>query len=130
VAQTNKVAIIDDSADYLQFIKTSLGRIAEKVEVLCFSSPEEAQSALRKSKVRLIICDINFDPENESDRQGLNLLRWLKEKLPEVPVVMMTRYMDQGFREEAMALGADGFLEKPILLGQLREIADNYLFNM
>jgi DNA-binding NtrC family response regulator len=122
-----QIAIIDDSEDYLQFIHTALRRLAEKVEVICLPNPSEAKTRLPISHVRLVLCDINFDPANERDRQGLELLKWLKENLSGVPVVMMTRYVDQGFREEAMTLGADGFLEKPILLSQLKELAEKYL---
>lgn len=122
-----KTAVIDDSEDYLQFIKISLQRIAAGTDVLCFINPDDARSGLKGVEVSLILCDINFDPENEVDSQGLELLQWLKDNLPHVPVVMMTRYLDQGFRDEAMRLGAEGFLEKPILLGQLRDLSIKYL---
>lgn len=121
------ISIIDDSEDYLNFLRTTLERIVPEVELVFFKTPDEAKGVIKQKDSSLILCDINFNPEDETDNQGLELLHWLKKELLDIPVIMMTRYLDQGFKEEAVKQGADGFLAKPISLAQLREIVNKYL---
>jgi DNA-binding NtrC family response regulator len=53
---------------------------------------------------------------------GLALLDLLKERLPEVPVVLMTAFDDLPTVVQAMRKGAVDFLVKPVDLDQLKEV--------
>lgn len=48
------------------------------------------------------------------DMSGLELLAALKARAPALPVIIMTGYASDGVAEQAMRLGAVGFLVKPI----------------
>jgi FixJ family two-component response regulator len=47
------------------------------------------------------------------EMSGLDLLAALKTRAPALPVIIMTGYASDGVAEQALRLGAVGFLEKP-----------------
>lgn len=59
--------------------------------------------------VRLMTLDISMPGES-----GLDLLVRLREKFPDLPVVMMTSMGDASTVTKAMALGAFAYLTKPV----------------
>lgn len=120
------IAIIDDSQEYLDFLSSSLRRLDKEVQVCAFTTIEDAKAQFLNITPDFVICDINFDPEDETDCRGLDLLSWLKKNYPKIPVVMMTRYLDQGFKSKAVALGTDEFLEKPIKIQQLKGLLEKF----
>lgn len=121
------IAVIDDSDDYLSFIKASLKKIAGDIPVVTFIDIDTAKKDMEQEPADLVLCDINFDTGNDTDRQGLDFLAWYRLKYPQNPIFMMTRYLDQGFKEEALKLGATGFLEKPIRIDQIKSIINDHL---
>jgi DNA-binding response OmpR family regulator len=52
---------------------------------------------------------------------GLEMLPRVKAARPNVPVIMITAYGDEGTKKKAAELGAAGLLTKPIDFGLLRE---------
>jgi CheY-like chemotaxis protein len=63
----------------------------------------------------VILSDINMPGID-----GLELLRRAKEPRPELPVLIVTAYADDGRRRQAAELGAAAFLAKPIDFGRLK----------
>ena len=65
---------------------------------------------------------------------GLELLREIKTRRPDLPVMMVTAYGDDERRRRASELGASEFLTKPVdfdqLKAQLRELPTATWLNM
>ena len=51
---------------------------------------------------------------------GLELLREVKQRRPDLPVMMLTAYGDDERRRRASELGASEFLTKPVDFDQLK----------
>ncbi|MFH1763845.1 MAG: sigma-54 dependent transcriptional regulator [Gemmatimonadota bacterium] len=74
-----------------------------------------------------------FDPEvvlsdvRMPGMDGIELLRLLQERAPEVDVVLMTAYDDMATVARAMREGAFDFLVKPLKLGELRTVLTRLL---
>jgi CheY-like chemotaxis protein len=70
----------------------------------------------------VILSDINM-PQMD----GLTLLREIKTRRPELPVIMVTAYGDDERRRRAHEYGAAEFITKPVdfdfLKAQLRQLA-------
>jgi len=49
-------------------------------------------------------------------------LQWLKENYPDVKVIVMSAYRDHDAAVDALNLGAEYYLKKPINLRELKEI--------
>ena len=52
---------------------------------------------------------------------GLELLGEIKQRLPDLPVMMVTAYGDDERRRRASELGAAEFITKPVDFDQLKE---------
>jgi CheY-like chemotaxis protein len=70
-----------------------------------------------------VLSDINMP-----GMDGLELLAEIKQRFPNLPVLMVTAYGDDDRRRGARALGAFQFLPKPVdfehLKAQLRQLPD------
>lgn len=70
-----------------------------------------------------VLSDINMP-----GMDGLQLLREIKQRCPDLPVLMVTAYGDDERRRHARGLGAFDFLTKPVnfdhLKAQLRQLPD------
>lgn len=79
------------------------------------SNPTEALGLLRQHEFNVLVTDLNMGSES-----GLDLARSALAIDPDLAVLMLTGVDDLAVAEEALALGAFGYLIKPIELNELR----------
>lgn len=110
------VHVIDDDdalRESLEFLLKSAG-----INVRSFASARQFLESLPDDTLRCVITDVRM-PEIS----GVELLRRLKGKNIEVPVIVITGHGDVALAVEAMKLGAADFLEKPfddeVLIGSV-----------
>jgi CheY-like chemotaxis protein len=118
-----KILVVDDEPDVrLLFEQRFRREIRSGTFAFSFAySGEEALAFLQRhpSEVVLILSDINMP-----GMSGLELLRRVKQELipPPPPLVMMlTAYGDTETHDQAMQLGANDFLTKPVDFGVLKD---------
>ena len=121
-----KILVVDDEKDVeILFQQRFRREIKEKeIEFVFAYSGEQALTFLNQHthEAVLILSDINMP-----GMSGLELLREIKEKYDQPPpfVMMITAYGDAENYNQAMRLGADDFLTKPldfsVLKGKLKE---------
>ena len=117
-----KILVVDDEKDVqLLFEQRFRKEIkAGEVEMAFAFSGEEALEFMQyhEQEAILILSDINMP-----GMSGLELLKNIKEKYETPPpvVMMITAYGDDQNYQEAMRLGADDFLTKPVDFLNLKE---------
>ncbi|MFZ4545661.1 MAG: response regulator [Saprospiraceae bacterium] len=117
-----KILVVDDELDIKSLFEQYFRREIRNGELeLCFA--HSGESALdffnsHETEVVLILSDINMP-----GMSGLQLLEKIRMTHPGVlPVIMMiTAYGDEDNRNEALRLGANEFLVKPIDFTNLKE---------
>ena len=119
------ILMIDDEPDMADLFRQRFRReTREGTYVLHFAlSAQEALDKLAtgiEPQLIVVLSDINMP-----GMDGLALLREIKERRPEVPVMMVTAYGDQERRQRASEYGAAEFITKPVdfdfLKGQLKQ---------
>jgi DNA-binding response OmpR family regulator len=100
------VLIVDDEELLRNLLEKIITRQGHKV--MTARDGREALDIIKKHKVSLVISDIKM-PEID----GLELLVKIKEGYPRLPVLLMTGHTSEFTRTEALAVGADGYIEKP-----------------
>jgi YesN/AraC family two-component response regulator len=66
-------------------------------------------------EILLLLSDINMPEMN-----GFELLKYVKENIQGLQVIMVTAYGDEENYNKAMKYGADGFITKPINFKELK----------
>jgi len=109
--------IVDDD----QRILTSLSGVLtdDQTTVHTAEDAESALAILGEDPVGIVLTDVKMP-----GMSGLNLLRILKERVPDLDVILMTAYDDLPTVAEAMREGAADFLVKPLDLHRLRRLLD------
>ena len=121
-----KILVVDDEKDVQVLFQQRFRREIRDNElqfVFAFSG-HEALLYLdnHNHEAVLILSDINMP-----GMSGLELLKHIKQKYESPPpiVMMITAYGDSGNYNDAMKLGADDFLTKPLDFSALREKLKN-----
>lgn len=109
------IVIVDDEADTHLLYKLKFKKIFSdlgELNLVSFLNAHDCLSYLQshsKPQVDLILSDINM-PEMD----GFTLLEKIHALDSKIPVYMVSAYESQEFRKKADALGASGFLSKPV----------------
>jgi two-component system response regulator AtoC len=112
VSERFRVLVIDDDPGVRDYLGALVSR--RGYEVFAHPSGEEALRKLDADRPDLVTLDVVLP-----GMDGLETLRRLKERLPEVPVVMLSGHGQARTIVEAMRLGATDFLRKPFEVEEL-----------
>jgi CheY-like chemotaxis protein len=115
------ILVVDDEPDVAELFRQRFRReIRQGTYVLHFAvSGEEALDKLAdgvQPELIVILSDINMP-----GMDGLTLLREIKTRRPDLPVMMVTAYGDDERRRSASKAGAHQFLAKPVDFDRLKE---------
>ena len=119
--------VVDDEPDVAELFRQRFRREARQgTYVIHFAASGEAALELLGGGVEpgviVILSDINMP-----GMDGLQLLGEIKQRFPDLPVMMITAYGDDERRRRADDLGASEFLTKPVdfdhLKAQLRQLS-------
>jgi len=109
-----KVLLVDDEEEFLELMEERL--VARGIEVSKSSSAEDALSRIETDMFDAVILDLQMPGMN-----GLEALRQIKERRPEIQVILLTGHATVEKGVEAIKLGAMDFVEKPADLEVLEE---------
>ncbi len=123
-----KILVVDDEMDVKMLFEQRFRREIKNNEVdfqFAFSGEDALQFLTsHQHEAVLILSDINMP-----GMSGLDLLKHIKENFENPPptVMMITAYGDDENYNEAMKLGADDFLTKPVDFLSLKEKIKKFL---
>ena len=103
---SEKVLIVDDEKDFLEVMAERMR--AQGMDVLTTTSAEEALGMVEKESYDAVIMDFMMPAID-----GFKALKLLKEKKPEVQIILLTGNVPEQKRIEAKKLGALDVIEKP-----------------
>lgn len=108
-----RVLVVDDERFFREAIRELLE--AEGHPVLAAATAVDALEAAADPEIGVVVLDIQLP-----DRSGLEVLRALRERRPDVRVVMLSAHTDQEYVLEALRLGACDYLAKPLHEEEMR----------
>ena len=108
-----KILVVDDEAKMRRILQLFLEEHAYTVEQA--ANGEEALKRIASFNPDLVICDIRMPRLN-----GIELLRRSKAISDDLPVIIMTAYGEVKTAVEAMKLGAENYITKPLDMEELR----------
>ena len=105
---TKKILIVDDEPDIIKLISDILSE--HSFNIITSSTVEESLRLINDNEIDIALLDVSLD---EKKRDGVFLLKVLKEKNNETPVIMMSGHANIQTAVDTMKLGAFEFIEKP-----------------
>ncbi|MDH2310939.1 response regulator transcription factor [Methylobacterium brachiatum] len=106
------ILVIDDEPPIRKLLRTGLS--TQGYAILEAPNAAAALELLGRDRVDLVILDLGLP-----DMRGHDLLRAIRTRHPELPVVVLSSRTDEGGKVEALDLGADDYVTKPFGMAEL-----------
>ncbi len=110
-APSGRLLLVDDQRDVLEALRLLFK--AEGFAVDPVQSPAAALEALDHGHHDAVLADLNYTRDTTSGDEGLDLVRQIGDRDPDLPVIVMTAWASVDVAVEAMRRGARDFVEKP-----------------
>ena len=114
------VLLVDDSRDMLELLRRYMNSMG--LTPFTTNNVVDAIEVLEQGPVDLVITDLNM-PEVS----GTQLVRYVTQHFPKVPVLVITGFPDVHVAVEVMKQGAVEFLVKPVTEAELRTAVEKVL---
>lgn len=112
------ILLTDDETLALNGLQDNVDWEALRVERLYKAqSKREATEILQSQKVDIVVTDIEM-----ANGSGLELIAWIQENQPTVKTVIYTGHAEFSYARDALRLGAEDYLLKPIAYQDLEQI--------
>jgi two-component system response regulator PilR (NtrC family) len=115
-----RALIVDDEPDIRELLEITLGRM--KLDTRSARDVKEAREWLAREPFDLCLTDMRLP-----DGTGLELVQYIQQRHPHVPVAMITAYGSLDTAINALKAGAFDYLTKPVDLARLRELVNSAL---
>jgi CheY-like chemotaxis protein len=107
--ERKKILIVEDNTETQLILKIYL---RDFYEVDTVPTAVEGLKKIKKGKYNLVILDINLPGELD----GNDVIETVKNdpELKSIPILVVTAYALKGDKEKYIAMGANGYLAKPV----------------
>ncbi len=121
VWEGKSILIAEDIVSNYNFLRLLLKK--SKVNILWVENGRDAvNTALNNDSIDLVLLDINLPILN-----GYEVVKQIKKKKPNLPVIAQTAYALGGDREKSIAAGCDDYVSKPISISVLLKKINSFL---
>jgi two-component system response regulator PilR (NtrC family) len=115
MAHKPTVLIVDDEPDLVELVKLTLERM--NLATATAGDLASARRLLGEKRFELCLADMRLP-----DGDGLDLVAWIQQHQPQVPVAVITAHGNVETAVRALKAGAFDFVSKPLDLGVLRRL--------
>ena len=112
-----RVLIIDDEPDIRELVEITLGRM--QLDTDCAENITRAKQLLMQQTYDLCLTDMHLP-----DGKGLDLVEFIQQNFPRLPVAVITAHGSIDTAIESMKAGAFDFISKPVDLNVLRKLVN------
>jgi two-component system response regulator PilR (NtrC family) len=109
------VLVVDDEPDLCELLSITLQRM--NLQPRTAGTVSAAQRLLKSGRYDLCLTDMQLP-----DGDGLQLVEWMQQYAPSVPVAVITAHGNMETAVKALKLGAFDFVSKPLDLAGLRKL--------
>ena len=105
-----KVLLVDDQILFVESLKTVIETLAEDIRIINTAhNGNEAIGMVEKEKPDIILLDVRMP-----GMDGVEAVKILHRKYPEIKIMMLTTFDDDAYVHKALEYGAAGYLLKDV----------------
>ena len=116
-SKERKILVVEDNPNMSSLLADMLEVFA--VQSVRATDGEDALRKLSEESIGLVITDLRMPKMN-----GTELLSAIKDKTPDLPVVLISGYSLQSIEDKNATARADGFLTKPFKMNDIKGLLD------
>jgi CheY-like chemotaxis protein len=106
-SEPKRILLVDDDVDFLEMLATCVAGALKSAAVETHTRPEEALESIARAAPDVLVTDLRM-PE----MSGIELVWWARQRVPDLPVVVVTAYGSQQLREELSRRGSMTLIDK------------------
>jgi len=107
-----KLLLVEDESFNREYLVKLLS--SKYKYVFSATNGQEALEMLEKNQIDLLITDIKMPVKD-----GIALSKDVKERFPDIPIILLTAYKDESYLMEAININIDFYLTKPVDIDEL-----------
>jgi len=115
-----EILIIDDEINICEFFTDLFNMYKIKIDTALSGASGIKQSS--EKMYSLIFLDVML-----GDMNGVEVVKSIKQNSPETIVIMISAYLTADVIEEALKNGADGYLYKPVAVGDILSVTQQHI---
>lgn len=112
-----QILLVDDEAYILDMISWYLSEDQEIYDIISAESAEQAIEIIAREAISLVVADINM-----GGMSGLDLLAYIRNRYPQIKVILMTGEKSEQIRKDVQQSGCLHFLQKPLEMKSLKKL--------
>ena len=117
----SKVLLVDDDPAIVETLKCLVS--VRGGEVVALTDSQEAADRLQAGEqFGLMLTDLRMKPVD-----GIQLITLAREKLPRMPVIVISAYLDNATIEHIQELGCRAYLDKPFSVDDVNSLLQMHL---
>ena len=105
------ILIIDDNPAVATALDTLFS--LHDIDTRAATTPDEGLALLAREPVDLVVQDMNFHADTTSGEEGVALFRAIRERHPDLPVILLTAWTHLESAVDLVKAGAADYLAKP-----------------
>jgi len=117
-----RVIIVDDHAIVRHGLKQILALASDISVIGEAGGGDELQDVLARTGCDLVLLDMNMP-----GLAGVDLIKWIHEEHPDLPILILTMHVEGQIASRALKAGASGYLTKDsdpeVLIGAIRKVS-------
>ena len=110
-----RVLVVDDELFICELLDEYLSLLGYQVNIA--TNGKEAISQFKENRPQIVLLDIRMP-----GMTGIDVLSEIKQIDASIKVIMLSAFGDDGIVRDALKMGADHYIQKPMKLEQLAEI--------
>jgi len=112
-----RIVVADNRAEVLEVLVNLLDLI--NIDAIPCKTGDEVLAIVAEGHIDAVISDVRMPVMD-----GMVLADRLKERVPELPLIMMSSYASQALENEAKSRGALGLVAKPFKISQITRLLE------
>ncbi len=116
------ILLVDDQREVLRLLHSTLNTLPHELDIFEAPSGEEALLEASRRKIDLLVADYRLPGIT-----GVELMRKIRVKYPDVRIILITGMTDRKSREDILNAGAAAVFDKPISLTDFLDVVERSL---